>query len=119
MENPELVKKLMKGEINLFRCAKCGHEALIQLPLLFNDHRIDLKIQYYPEHWLEDNLEGVCSDYLSMLKQLEHFRQDFSPLMPNSNKPGSLMVVFSMDEMRNQIRFRTKLFEVEGDVAVG
>ena len=112
MEDPELVQKLMKGRINLFKCKECGHEAVIQSLLLFNDYRIDLKIQYYPAHWLEDNPEGVCNDYLGMLKQLKTFRQSI-PFMSNSNKPESLMIVFSMDEMVNQIKFRTKLFELE------
>ena len=77
MESPKLVSKLMKREINVFKCSECGHEAYIQLPLLFNDHRIGLKIQYYPEHWLEDNPEGVRNDYLRMLKQMEEFQQNF------------------------------------------
>jgi hypothetical protein len=79
MENPELVQKLMKGEINLFKCARCGHEALIESPLLYNDYRIGLKIQFYPEHVLKENPGAVCNDYLAMLKQLEKLREDFSP----------------------------------------
>jgi hypothetical protein len=112
-EDPELAQKLMKVEINFFKCKECGHEAFIQLPLLFNDHRTDLKIQYYPGHWLADNLEGVCNDYLAMLKQLEKLRKDFSPFMPGLEKHNGLMVVSSMDEMVKQLRFRTKLFEVK------
>jgi len=61
---------------------------------------------------LKDNPEGVCNDYLGMLKQMEQFDQDLGPLMPNSNNPGSLLVVFSMKELINQIRFRTKLNEI-------
>jgi hypothetical protein len=38
--------------------------------------------------------------------------------MPDSNKPGNLLVVFSMDEMINQIKFRTQLFEMENSVKV-
>ena len=109
MENPELVKKLMAGEINVLNCSACGHVAQIIVPLLFNDHRIDLKIQYYPEHWLADHPEGVCNDYLGMLKQMEQFRQDI-PFMEHSNKLGSLLVVFYMEEMVSQIKFRTCLF---------
>jgi hypothetical protein len=112
MESPDLVTKLMQGKVNIFKYGKCGHEAHIQLPLLFNDHRIDLKIQYYPEHWLEDNPEGVCNDYLGMLKQMEQFNQDFSPFIPDSCKPGHLLVVFSMNELINQIKFRNKLNEI-------
>ena len=111
MENPELVQKLVAGEINIFKCAGCGHEANIQLPLLFNDYRVGVKIQFYPEHWLTDNPEGVCTDYLGMLTQMRQFRDDF-PFMEKSNKPESLLVVFSMDEMISQIKFRTQLFEI-------
>jgi hypothetical protein len=112
LENPELVQKLMVGELNVLTCTACGHVAQIVTPLLFNDHRIDLKIQFYPEHWLTDNPERVCNDYLGMLKEMEKFRQEYGLFMPDSNKPGSLLVVFSIDEMKNQIKFRTKLFEM-------
>ncbi len=112
MENPELVQKLMVREINVLTCTACGHVAQIHTPLLFNDHRMDLKIQFYPEHLLVENLEYVCSDYLEMLKRMEKFRQEFGLFMPDSNKPGSMLVVFSLDEMRSQIKFRTQLFEM-------
>jgi uncharacterized protein YbaR (Trm112 family) len=112
MENPELVQKLMAGEISVLTCAACGHVAKIHTPLLFNDPRMDLKIQFYPEHLLVENPEYVGNDYLEMLKQMEKFRQDFSLFMPDLNKPGKLLVVFSMDEMINQIKFRTQLVEM-------
>ena len=118
MDNPELVQKLVAGEINILNCSACGHVAQIIVPLLFNDHRIDLKVQYYPEHLLTENVEGVCNDYLGMLTQMEKFRQDYGPFMPYSNKLGSLLVVFSMEEMVSQIKFRTKLFEMENNAKV-
>jgi hypothetical protein len=116
MENPELLQKLMAGEISVFNCTACGHVAKIHTPLLFNDQRIDLKIQFYPEHLLVENPEYVGNDYLEMLKRMEKFREEFGLFMPDSNKPANLLVVFSMDEMINQIKFRTKLFEMENDV---
>ena len=61
---------------------------------------------------MEDNPKGVCNDYLGMLKQMEEFNQDFGPFMPSSNNPGSLLVVFSKDEMLSQIKIRTKLNEI-------
>ena len=118
MENPELVQKLMAGELNILRCNACGHVAQIHTPLLYNDHRIGLKIQFYPDHLLVENPEYVCNDHLEMLKQIEKFRQDFRLFMPDLNKPGSLLVVFSMKEMIRQIRFRTKIFEMENNVKV-
>jgi hypothetical protein len=72
MENPELVQKLMAGEISIFTCTACGHVAQIHTPLLFNDHRMDLKIQFYPEHLLVENPEYVGNDYLEMVKQMEN-----------------------------------------------
>jgi len=59
-----------------------------------------------------ENPEYVCIDYLEMLKRMDKFRQDFSLFMPDLNKPGNLLVVFSMDEMINQVKFRTQLFEL-------
>jgi hypothetical protein len=73
---------------------------------------MDLKIQFYPEHLLVENPEYVGNDYLEMLKRMKKFRQDFSLFMPGLNKPGKLLVVFSMDEMINQIKFRTQLAEM-------
>jgi hypothetical protein len=54
-----------------------------------------------------------------MVKKMEKFRQEFGLFMPDINKPANLLVVFSMDEMISQIKFRTQLFEMENDVAVG
>ena len=116
MENPELVQQLMAGEINVLTCTACGHVAQIHTPLLFNDHRINLKIQFYPEHLLVENPKYVSNDYLEMLKQMEKFRQDFSLFMPDLNQQGNLLVVFSMNEMINQIKFRTQLFERGSEV---
>ena len=116
MENPELMQKLIAGEINVFTCTACSHVARIHTPLLFNDHRMDLKIQFYPEHLLVENPEYVSNDHLEMLKQMEKFRQEFGLFMPDSNRPGSLLVVFSMNEMISQIKFRTRLFELENNV---
>jgi hypothetical protein len=118
MENPELVPKLMAGEINVFNCTACSHVAKIHTPLLFNDHRMDLKIQFYPEHLLVENPEYVGKDYLEMVKQMEKFRQEFGLFMPDINKPANLLVVFSMDEMISQIKFRTQLFEMENSIEV-
>lgn len=118
MESPELVQKLMAGELNVLRCTACGHVAQIHTPLLFNDYRIGLKIQFYPEHLLAENIEYVCNDYLEMLQQMKKFQQEFGLLMQDPNKAGSLLVVFSRKEMIKQIKFRTKLFELENDSRV-
>lgn len=47
LENPELFLKLVAGDINSFTCSECSHAANIQLPLLFNDYRVGVRIHYY------------------------------------------------------------------------
>ena len=118
MEDPELVQKLMAGELNVLTCNACGHVAQIHTPLLFNDYRLGLKIQFYPEHLLVENPDYVCKNYLGMLKEIEKFREEFSLFMPDLNKSKNLLVVFSMDEMVNQIKFRAKLFDMENPVEI-
>jgi len=38
------------------------------------DHRIELKIRFYPEHLLAENPEYVFKDYLGMLNEMEKSR---------------------------------------------
>ena len=43
---------------------------------------------------------------------MEQFRPDYHPYVPHSNKPVILSVVFSMEKMVCQIKFRTQLFKM-------
>ena len=111
--SPELVGRLFEGEINVFNCASCGHRALVNQPLLFNDMRIEQKIQYFPVDWLNENIDSVCEQYRGLMGELEKFRSDFG-FMAKSFREMSLHVVFSLDEMVAQIKFRRHLCESDG-----
>ena len=103
----------------MLTCTACGHVAQIHTPLLFNDYRIGLKIQYYPAHLLDENLDYVCNDFLEGLSQIKKFTQEYGLFMPGLEKQEGLLVVFSLGEMVHQIRFRTKLFEMRNDAEEG
>jgi len=110
---PELVDRLFDGEINVFNCASCGHRALVNQPLLFNDMRIEQKIQYFPVAWLNNNIDSLCDQYRGMMAELEKFRNDFG-FMAKSFREMNISVVFSLDEMIAQIKFRALLNRDKG-----
>lgn len=105
---PELVDRLFDGEINVFNCISCGHRAFINQPLLFNDMRLEVKIQYFPADWLNDNIDSLCEQYRGLMAELEKFRSDFG-FMSKSIREMDICVVFSLYEMVAQIKFRRHL----------
>lgn len=107
---PELVNRLFDGEINVFNCTSCGHIALVNQPLLFNDMRMEPKIQYFPVDWLNENIDSVCDQYRGIVAELEKFRSEFG-FMSKTIREMDLCVVFSLDEMVAQIKFRRHLRE--------
>ncbi len=113
LEDPGMVEKLFAGEINLFICASCGHKVIVEVPLLYNDIRMGLKIQYFPSVWLEEKPERVCKQYIEMLSTLKAFRDDFG-FMTESMRNQTIHVVSSMEEMVAQIKFRTHLHKQSG-----
>jgi Zn ribbon nucleic-acid-binding protein len=52
--DPEDKELLFTGKINVFKCAKCGHEAGIETPLMYHDMRLAFVVQYYPPQYLND-----------------------------------------------------------------
>lgn len=46
--DPKLREKLLRGEINVFKCRSCQNSALIETPLLYNDMSRRYCVQYYP-----------------------------------------------------------------------
>jgi transcription elongation factor Elf1 len=111
--SPELVDRLFDGEINVFNCASCGHRALVNQPLFFNDMRREQKIQYFPVEWLNENIDYVCGQYRGLVAELEKFRCDFG-FMAKSIREMNINVVFYLDEMVAQIKFRRHLCEFAG-----
>ena len=52
--NPELREKLLKHEINIFKCGSCDTVAFIGHPFLYNDMRRNYCVQYFPPELLKD-----------------------------------------------------------------
>lgn len=113
VEDPELVEGLFAGEINVFTCVRCGHRAEIQAPILFNDLKTGVKIQYFPAIWLDESPADLCQHYRKMMAQLKSFQADFG-FMAQSIREQELRVVFSMDEMIAQIKFKRHLATFDG-----
>jgi transcription elongation factor Elf1 len=110
---PELVDRLFDGKINVFNCTSCGHRAFVNQPLLFNDMRKEQKIQYFPVDWLNADIDSVCEQYRELMAELEKFRSDFG-FMAKSFREMSIHVVFYLDEMIAQIKFKRHLASFDG-----
>ncbi|BBO74558.1 hypothetical protein DSCW_19750 [Desulfosarcina widdelii] len=110
MDDPGLVERLLAGEINLFTCASCEHRARVEAPLLFNDLKIGLKIQYFPAILLDKDPENLCKQYFGMMTEMKSFQKEFD-FMAKSFRNQSIYIVFSMEEMVAQIKFRALLYK--------
>lgn len=49
-DSPDLKEELLKGNINMFRCAACGQTALFPSPILYQDEKKKLLISFAPEN---------------------------------------------------------------------
>ena len=47
-DSPDLKEDLLKGKINIFRCASCGQVALVPLPVLYHDEEKKLMFSFSP-----------------------------------------------------------------------
>jgi len=103
--NPEGRNQLFNGEINHFHCAKCGHESLIPLPLLYHDPERQIAAHYFPPRSIEK------AEFLNQFDSQGKFRAgdqvDFE--VPEYLK--DVHVVFNLDELITYIIFRETLLE--------
>ena len=47
-DSPDLKEDLLRGNVNIFRCASCGQTALVPNPVLYNDSDKKLMISFSP-----------------------------------------------------------------------
>lgn len=47
-DSPDLKEDLLKGKVNIFRCAACGAAALVPVPVLYSDESKKLMISFSP-----------------------------------------------------------------------
>ena len=113
LEDPGLVQKLLAGDINRFVCNACGHTVHVEVPLLYNDLRLGVKIQYFPAILLDKEPENLCKQYFGMLAEMKSFQLEFG-FMAKSIRNQSFYVVFSMEEIVAQIKFRALLDRHKG-----
>jgi GNAT superfamily N-acetyltransferase len=114
--NPEAKADLLKGEINLFRCASCGFEGPLPVPLLYHDMDNRFMVQYLPAEALEDGSfynvftsDGRLDLGIDDASEASPFAQLFPLLM------GDFHVVFSMEELARYVTFRDRLRELRGE----
>jgi hypothetical protein len=103
--DPDLKKKLLDGEINIFKCDSCDFESYIPIPLLYHDMELKYCVQLVPfDIAVEDDFlqnydsEAQLTGVMSQMKQ-------FTPYLA---KPH---IVFNMQELILYILFRDKLAE--------
>lgn len=105
--DPEDKKLLFAGKVNVFKCAKCGHEAGIDTPLMYHDMRLAFVVQYYPAQYINDTklyeqflpdgtIDKKMPEYSSIpLEGIEYLR-----------KPH---IVFNLNELLHYVVFRERL----------
>ena len=103
--NPDGRNKLFDGQINHFKCVKCGYESLIPMPLLYHDPERKIAAHYFPP------------ESMKKAEFLDQFDPDGKFVVTDEvdfDVPGHLMdvhVVFNMNELVSYIVFREMLIE--------
>jgi Zn ribbon nucleic-acid-binding protein len=107
-DDPELKDALLNGEINLFQCIQCSHEAYVAIPFLYHDMRNQFCVQYFPFESMNDK------------NFFDNFMPDGKLFMNLSGQKIESMsyledthIVFSMHELVQYVIFRDRLREAK------
>jgi len=112
--NPDFRVELLDGKINAFKCSQCGHEALIDIPLLYHDMKRKFGIWYYPVQLLEQ--EDFCDDFsIDGKLKFDNPLQNLPGFKKAENYLSESHIVFNMQEMIFYIIFRERLFDHYSD----
>ncbi|MBN1906977.1 MAG: hypothetical protein JW927_18000 [Deltaproteobacteria bacterium] len=110
--NPELKERLFRGELNLYKCEKCGNRAVVDLVFLYHDADKHFCVQYCPF-----DLVAQRSDKLSNMYTVEGKLN----IPANIRLPETAHymyephIVLSLDEMIRYVQFREALYEKHAD----
>ena len=97
--DPNLKELLFQGQINNFKCEKCGTEATISTPLFYHDMNKQILVQFFPPDLIEnDNF-------------LEHFIKEIEAIYSRYPYAKQTHIVFDMTELLRYIIFRDRLHE--------
>jgi len=104
--DPSLRVRLLKGNINFFKCLNCDCETNIQTPLLYHDMNRDYAVQYYPFDFLDND---------EFIKDIMEKEIKFSEILESEpiNIPEYLLkphIVFDLNEMCRYILYKEKMF---------
>ena len=103
--NPDGRIKLFDGQINHFKCLKCGYESLVPMPLLYHDPERKIAAHYFPP------------ESMKKAEFLDQFDLDGKFVVTaevDFDVPDHLMdihVVFNMNELVSYVVFREMLIE--------
>jgi len=103
--NPEGRNKLFDGEINRFKCEKCGYEALIPAPLLYHDPNRKFAVHYFPPESIKKVKFLEQFDLYGKLTVGDKLDFDIPEYMLD------IQIVFNMDELITYVIFREMLLE--------
>lgn len=106
--DPELREALFNSQINQFQCPSCGSQATIVAPLMYHDMEREFAIQFYLEHFMDDE------EFYARFDNDPLTRNDDLALISTDKMPRYLYsphIVFDIDELKRYIVFRERLFE--------
>jgi len=95
----------LQGEINVFHCDKCGQNAQVSVPLLYNDMNRKFMVQFFPFSLIEEK------------NFLQQFTRDGETLdiqmLPRKLKQTCkrAQIVFDMGELVRYVVFRETLYD--------
>jgi predicted RNA-binding Zn-ribbon protein involved in translation (DUF1610 family) len=109
-QDPEAKELLLAGNVNVFRCPKCGYESLLDIDLLYHDMEEKFCVQYYPYERLSDDnfLANFSLEGEPALEVPEGMR-----LKPDMDYMAHPHIVFELGELVRYVAFRDRLFELD------
>jgi len=113
--DPELKQALFQGQINQFRCFKCGYEGHIDIDFIYHDMKRKFLVAYHPFYFLEQ--EDLLKTFTPNGELISDY--DTTPDGKTNSEADDnyffrpMHFVFSMQELLNYIAFRDTLFEAQ------
>ena len=96
--NPEAKKKLLEGQINIFRCDNCSFETVVDASFLYHDMEKKFLVYYLPFEDVEKHLD-MFTENAEMSDPLLEKRVELSDHFKHMH------FVFSMDELVRYVVF--------------
>ncbi|RYX85095.1 hypothetical protein EON83_07560 [bacterium] len=106
--SPHAKEALIKGNLNVFRCAGCDFQQSLRVGLLYHDMGLKFVAQYLPYQLIEDDDETIFRSF-----RLDGgLEMEFPGSIPTQERANYMLnphVVFQMSELVRYIIYREKL----------